>query len=72
MKTLKRELIKKNKKNIGHFEKIENENKRPKDKLRDLEDQSRRDNLRFDGVREYENESWNETEEVLKIHQGQL
>ena len=34
-----------------------------KDKIRDLEDRSRRDNLRFDGVREYENESWNE---VLK------
>ena len=25
-----------------------------------------RDNIRFDGVREYENESWNDTEEVLK------
>ena len=26
----------------------------------------RRDNLCFDGVREYENESWNDTEEILK------
>ena len=51
---------------MGHYEKIEDENKRLKDKLRDLEDRSRRDNLRFDGVREYENESWNDTEEVLK------
>ena len=32
---------------------IENENKRLKDKLHHLEDRSRRDNLRFDGVREY-------------------
>ena len=45
---------------------IEDENKRLKDKLRYLEDRSCRDNLRFDGVREYENESWNNTEEVLK------
>ena len=41
-------------------------NKRLKDKQRDLEDRSHRDNLRFDGVREYENELWNDTEEVLK------
>ena len=37
-----------------------------KDKLRDLEDRSRRYNLRFDGVRDFENESWYDTEEVLK------
>ena len=37
-----------------------------KDKLRDLADRSRRDNLRFDEVRDFENESWNDTEEVLK------
>ena len=51
---------------MGHYEKIEHESKRLKDKLRDLKDRSRRDNLRFDGVIEYENESWNDTEEVLK------
>ena len=42
---------------MEHCEKIEDENKRLKDKLRDLEDTSRRDNLRFDSVKEYENES---------------
>ena len=51
---------------MEHYEKIEDENKRLKDKLRDLEDHSRRDNLRFDWVRVYENESWNDTEEILK------
>ena len=51
---------------MEHYDKIEDENKRLKDKLRDLEDQSRSDNRRFDGVREYENESWNDTEEFLK------
>ena len=51
---------------MEHYDKIEDENKRLKDKLRDLEDQSRSDNRRFDGVKEYENESWNDTEEFLK------
>ena len=35
-------------------------------KNRDYEDQSCRDNLHVDGVRKHENESWNDTEEVLK------
>ena len=51
---------------MEHYEKTEYENKRLKDEIRDLKDRSRRDNLRFDGVREYENETWNDTEEVLK------
>ena len=51
---------------MKHYEKTENENKRLKNNLRDLLDRSRRDNLRFDGVKEYEIESWNDTEEVLK------
>ena len=42
---------------MRHYEKIEDENKRLKEKLRDLEHQPHRDNLRFDGVREYEHES---------------
>ena len=42
---------------MRHCEKIEDENKRLKDKLRDLEDRPCRDNLRFDGLKEYENES---------------
>ena len=37
-----------------------------KDKLRELEDHSWRDNLRLDGIPEYENESWAETEYILK------
>ena len=51
---------------MEHDEKIEDGNKRLKGKLRDLKDRSSRDNLRFDGVGEYENESWNDTEEFLK------
>ena len=62
----KSKISKEKERNMEHYEKIEDENKRLKDKLRDLEDQSRSDNRRFDGVREYENESWNDTEEFLK------
>ena len=57
---------KENQKHIRHFAKIEDENKKLKEKLRDLEDRSRRDNLRFDEINESENESWSDTEEVLK------
>ena len=66
---LKRQLIKTKQQNIGHFEKIEDKNEKLKDKLRDLEDRSRRDNLCFDGIREHENESWNDLEEVSKDFQ---
>ena len=62
----KSKISKEKERNMEHYDKIEDENKRLKDKLRDLEDQSRSDNRRFDGVREYENESWNDTEEFLK------
>ena len=37
-----------------------------KEKLRTLEDRSRRDNFRIDGIPEYEEESWDDTEELLK------
>ena len=47
-------------------------NKRLTVKLQDLEGRSRKNNVRFDGVREYENESWNDTEEVLKDNCRQI
>ena len=34
--------------------------------VRILEDRSRRDNLRFDGIEEWEEESWADTEQNLK------
>ena len=36
------------------------------DKLRVLEDRSRCDNLRFDGIPEYKSETWTDTEDILK------
>ena len=38
-----------------------------KDKLAELEDRSRRNNLRFEGIVEEENESWKRSEEKIKI-----
>ena len=36
------------------------------ERLRDLEDTSRRDNLRIDGIAEVGNETWEQTEEILQ------
>ena len=36
------------------------------EKLRDMEDRSRRDDLRIDGLKEVENETWQQTEQILK------
>ena len=44
----------------------EEENSLLKEKLRDLEDRSRRDNLRIDGLPEMDNETWLDSEETLK------
>ena len=66
IKKIEERISKEKQRNMEHYEKIEDENKRLKDNLRDLEDRSPRDNLRFGWVRDFENESWNDREEVLK------
>ena len=58
-------LVNKNKnirKTLTSFGKI---NDQLCERLRDLEDRSRRDNLRIDGIAELENETWEQTEEIL-------
>ena len=42
------------------------ENEHLREKMRDLEDRSRRDNLRLDGLKEIDNETWEQTEEILQ------
>ena len=66
IKKFEKRSDKEKQKNIGHFENIVGDNKKLKDKLREIEDWPHGNNLSFDGVREYENESWNDMEEVLK------
>ena len=48
------------------IEKLKKDNDDINNKLRILEDRSRRDNLRFDGIEEWEEESWADTEQNLK------
>ena len=50
---------------IAQVEGIQQVHNELKKKLQNLEDRSRRDNLRVDGIPEYE-ESWDDTEELLK------
>lgn len=51
---------------ISQVEDIQQKYNELKEKVRNLECRSRRDNLRVDGRREYEEESWDDTEELLK------
>ena len=46
--------------------KLKKESNDTNNKLRILEDRSRRDDLRFDGIEEWEEESWADTEQNLK------
>ena len=48
------------------IEKLKKDNDDTNNKLRILEDCSRRDNLRFDGIEEWKEESWADTEQNLK------
>ena len=50
----------------SEIEKLKKDNDDTNNKLRILEDRSRRDNLRFDGIEEWEEESWADTEQNLK------
>ena len=63
MKALEQNFEKERKKNVHHFKSIETENKDLKGKLWDFKIRSQQDNLRFDGMVEYENESWTDNEE---------
>ena len=43
-----------------------------KKKLADLEERSRRNNLRFDGIQEGTNETWEESESVVTLFEGNV
>ena len=57
MKALQQKSEEERKENISYIKSNETENMNPQDKLRDLERRPQGDNLRFDGIAEYENES---------------
>ena len=61
------EKIKNDKQQHGNeIDQLRQENEYLREKLRDIEDRSRRDNLRIDGLQEVENETWEQTEKILK------
>ena len=50
----------------NEIDEIWQENEYLRERLRDMEDRSRRDNLRIDGLKEVENEIWEQTNHSLK------
>ena len=51
---------------VNEIDELWQENEYLREKLRDIEDRSRRENLRIDGLQEVENETWKQTEKILK------
>ena len=43
------------------------ENEFLREKMRDLEDRSKRDNVRADGLKEIDNDTWEQFEEILQL-----
>ena len=66
MDILEEKIKKEKQKCQDNLKLMSNENKELREKLRNLEDRSRRDNLRFSGIEEYQQETWDDTEQVLK------
>ena len=66
MKELDEKIKKQKQKSQDSLKLISDENKELREKLRNLEDRSRRDNLRFSGTEECDQESWDDTEQILK------
>ena len=58
-------LVKEKQRHKEDISKLQKENDHFCERVRDLEERSRRDNLRIDGSAEIENETWEQTEEIL-------
>ena len=58
--------LKNDKQHGNGIDELWQENEYLREKLRDIEDRSRRYNLRIDGLQEVENETWEQTEKILK------
>ena len=59
-----KEINKKLKNGKQQHDELWQENEYLREKLRDIEDRSRRNNLRIDGLQELENEKWEQTEKI--------
>ena len=58
------EINKKLKNDEQQYDELCQENEYLREKLRDIEDRSRRNNLRIDGLQEAESEKWEQTEKI--------
>ena len=59
-----KEINKKLKNDEQQYDELWQENEYLREKLRDIEDRSRRNNLRIDGLQEAESEKWEQTEKI--------
>ena len=59
-----KEVNKKLKNDKQQYDELWQENEYLREKLRDIEDRSQRNNLRIDGLQEVENETWEQTEKI--------
>ena len=59
-----KEINKKLKNDKQQYDELWQENKYLREKLRDIEDRSRCNNLRIDGLQEAESEKWEQTEKI--------
>ena len=59
-----KEINKKLKNDEQQYDELCQENEYLREKLRDIEDRSRRNNLRIDGLQEVENETWEQTGKI--------
>ena len=59
-----KEINKNLKNDKQQYDELWQKNKYLRDKLRDIEDRSRRNNLRIDGLQEVENETWEQTGKI--------
>ena len=58
------EINKKLKNGKKQYDELWQENEYLREKLRDVEDRSRRNNPRIDGLQEVENDKWEQTEKI--------
>ena len=59
-----KEINKKLKNDEQQYDELCQENEYLREKLRDIEDRSRRNDLRIDGLQEAESEKWEQTEKI--------
>ena len=65
-KEIKKKLNNDKQQHGNEIDELWQENEYRREKLRDIEDRCRRDNLGIDGLQEVENETWEQTEKILK------